>query len=465
MIPVIIACCNFMVTLSHYSILTALPDIGRSLGEPPSHLGQLITVYIASLIISMPLSSWLADRFGLRNVYGMAILIFGLSSALGGLATDIWTLTGVRIVQGFGAALIGTLGQVVILGFFPRNQTLRLSNYQSIARQTAQIVAPLVGGTLATYISWRWIFLINAPVILAAAVAAFLLFPTRHLTRRARLDIPGFVLFSLGIALLIFGLSSLGTHGLPVWGAAAELAIAGAILAAFVWYCMRTTNPLLSLSLFRLRTLRVSLITGGGLDTIGLASVSFLLPLMFQIGFGMTAAQSGALTFLTACGSLVMRFGVPQMLRRFGFRSVLIWNTPIAAALVAAFALTSATTPIWIVAAHIFALGLFRAMQWSSAGNLSYAEIATEDLTQFSALYYIFGQLALALSIALASGMISFLAGGENSASISDFHFVFFIQGIITLCSWFAYRSLQTEDGAQVSGHAVHAASIKNSNS
>ncbi|MDG4880096.1 MFS transporter [Mesorhizobium sp. WSM4884] len=455
LLPATVACGVFMTSLDQNVIVTALPGIGQSLDRPPSQLGLLITVYVASLIITMPLGGWLADRFGLRNVYCFALLVFASASAFCGLSENIWMLVGSRALQGFGGALMGTLGQVVILSSFPRDRTLRINMYISLAGQSGPLVGPLVGGALTTYVSWRWIFYINIPIALTAALLAASLFPTTTKPVRTPFDFSGFLLVGSGMALLVFGMDSLAAKDVASASIAMELGLAIAILTVAALYCLRTRNPLLDLNLLRIRTFRVSFLTGGGLDTIGLSSVVFLLPLMFQLGFGMSAVQAGSLTFVAAIGSVLMRFFMPRILNRFGFRRVLVTNTPIVALLVAGFALMQESTPAWIVLTYIFVFGLFRSVQWASTGNLAYSDISPEQLSRFSALYYILWQLAVAISVGLAAALLSLLAGG-GQASVDDYRILFIVEALITLCALLAYLRLTPQDGAHVSGHGAH---------
>ncbi|TIQ34807.1 MAG: MFS transporter [Mesorhizobium sp.] len=455
LLPATVACGVFMTSLDQNVIVTALPGIGQSLDRPPSQLGLLITVYVASLIITMPLGGWLADRFGLRNVYCFALLVFASASALCGLSENIWMLVGSRAMQGFGGALMGTLGQVVILSSFPRDRTLKINMYISLAGQSGPLVGPLVGGALTTYVSWRWIFYINIPIALTAALLAASLFPTTTKPVRTPFDFPGFLLVGSGMALLVFGMDSLAAKDVSSASIAMELGLAIAILTVAALYCLRTRNPLLDLNLLRIRTFRVSFLTGGGLDTIGLSSVVFLLPLMFQLGFGMSAVQAGSLTFVAAIGSVLMRFFMPRILNRFGFRRVLVTNTPIVALLVAGFALMQESTPAWIVLAYIFVFGLFRSVQWASTGNLAYSDIAPEQLARFSALYYILWQLAVAISVGLAAALLSLLAG-DGQANVDDYRILFIVEALITFCALLAYLRLTPQDGAHVSGHGAH---------
>ncbi|TXH38929.1 MAG: MFS transporter [Rhodospirillaceae bacterium] len=458
-LPLAVACGNFMVNLDQNIVVTALPGIGLTLGRAPSQLGLVITVYVLSLIVSMPLGGWLTDRFGTRACYCGALASFAAASIACGLATSLWALVLARALQGFGGALMGTVGQVAILRAFPRSKILKINIYMSLASQLGPLVGPLVGGALTTYLSWHWIFFINVPLALAAAALAISYFPPKRPGRVPRLDVVGFMLMSAGMTLLVFSMDSLGDRSYSGWAATGLLTLSLLALGAAVFYLCQARNPLLDLRLLNIRTIRISLLTGGGLDTIGLTSVTLLLPMMFQVGFGMTAVESGSWTFVIGIGSIMSRFFLPHLLKRWGFRRILVWNTPIVAALVGGFALFQATTPMWLGLTYIFVFGLFRSVQWGTASNLSYADVGAEQLADFSALFYIFWRLAVSISMGTASALLSLWASTDGVSSPGDFRVIFITEALITLCAFLAYRRLTVDDGAAVSGYRSDLAS------
>ncbi|HEX4506546.1 MAG TPA: MFS transporter [Alphaproteobacteria bacterium] len=443
---------NFMVALDQNIVVTALPGIGITLGRPANELGLVMTIYVLALIVFMPLGAWLTERFGTKACYLAALATFGVASIGCGLSNTLPILVLARALQGCGGALMGTVGQVAILRAFPRSKVLKINIYMSLASQVGPLVGPLVGGALTTYVSWHWIFFVNAPLALGAAALAISCFPARTSGHVPRLDLIGFMLISLGMTLLVFSMDSLGDRGRSGWITAGLLLLSVMSLAAAIAYLLRARDPLLDLRLFRVRTIRITLLTGGGLDTIGMTAVTLLLPLMFQIGFGMTAVQAGSWTFIVGIGSMFPRFFLPTMLKKYGFRRLLVINTPVIALLTAGFALFQVSTPMWFGLAYIFVFGLSRSIQWGTASNLSYADVNPEQLAQYSALYYIFWRLSVSISMGTATALLSLLAPPDGTSSIGDFRIAFVLEALVILLAVLAYRRLAVDDGASVSG-------------
>lgn len=431
----------------------ALPTIGRQFHTGVGALQWVMSGYTLTLAAFLLIGGSLGDHFGRRRVYTIGIVWFAIASAACGFAPNAVFLIIMRLLQGIGAALL-TPGSLAIIeaSFTPADRSRAIGAWSGFGGVTTA-AGPLIGGYLISAASWRWIFFINVPLALAALVLAAALFPASRKPIRTPFDFPGFMLVGAGMVLLVLGMDSLAAKDMAAGLIAGQVLLAVALLGLAIFYLLRARNPVLDLRLLRIRTFRISFLTGGGLDTIGLSSVVFLLPLMFQLGFGMSAVQAGSLTFIAAVGSLLTRFVMPAVLKRFGFRRVLVFNTPIVAALVAGFALIQVTTPVWIVLAYIFIFGVFRSAQWASTGNLSYADIEPEQLARFSALYYILWQLAVAISVGAAAALLSLLAGSEGHASVNDFRVLFVIEGLVTLCALLAYRHLTPKDGAHVSGH------------
>ena len=457
-LPFTVACGTFLSSLDQNIVVTALPGIGATLGRAPSQLGLVMTVYILTLLISMPLAGWLTNRFGTKACYIGALLSFAIASIGCGAAPSFWTLILARGLQGFGGGLMGTVGQVAVLRAFPRSKMLKINIYIQLAAQIGPLVGPLVGGALTTYISWHWIFFVNVPLAFGAIALAIAYFPSKEGLRASQLDIVGFILMSVGMTLLIFCMDSLGNGSRSIWAPAGLLTLSILALTGAVLYLLRASKPILDLRLLKIRTVRVSLLTGGGLDTIGMISVTLLLPMMFQVGFGMSAVQSGSWTFVIGLGSMMPRVSLPPLLKRFGFRQILVVNTPVVAFLTAGFVFFQATTPMWAGLTYIFLFGFFRSLQWGTSSNLSYADIGPAYLADFSALYNGLWRVAASVSMGTAMAMLSLLSPDGKAPSVNDFRIVLVVEALIILCALFSYRKLSAEDGASISGHRLELA-------
>src|SRR5476649_1243281 len=315
-LPLIVACALFMENLDSTVVATALPAIARSLGQSPLTLNVAMTCYLLSLAVFIPASGWLADRFGARDVFAAAIAVFTISSLLCGIAQNLPEMIAARVLQGLGGAMMTPVGRLVLLRTVPKHQLVQALSYVTIPALVGPAIGPLVGGFIATYSSWRWIFYINLPIGILGIVLALRLIPNVRQPNTGPADIRGLLLSGFGLGAMAIGLDNVGRWALPGSVEIATIAVSMGYLWFFARHARRSPNPAIDLTLLELPTFRASIL-GGGLFRISIGGIPFLLPLMFQISFGLTPFQSGSLTFAAALGALFMKVVAPPIVRRF----------------------------------------------------------------------------------------------------------------------------------------------------
>src|SRR4051812_39413926 len=322
LLPLIIATALFMENTDSTVIATSLPMIAQSLGEDPIALKLALTAYLVSLAIFIPVSGWMADRFGARRIFRAAIGVF-MAGSLACAAAD--SLTGfvlARFLQGMGGAMMVPVGRLVILRSVPRNEIVQALATLTIPALIGPVLGPPLGGFITTYLSWRWIFFINIPIGLVGIVFATLYVPNIKEADTPPLDWAGFLLSGIGLALLMLGLASGGRHLIPLEVSLGCIVVGALSLVGYVVHARRAPHPVLKLGLLRIPTFRASVV-GGTLFRVGIGAIPFLLPLMLQIGFGLSPVQSGSLTFIAAVGALFSKTSAKKVLERTGFRLLL----------------------------------------------------------------------------------------------------------------------------------------------
>jgi EmrB/QacA subfamily drug resistance transporter len=456
LIPLIVAFAFLMEQLDSTIVTTAIPDMARSLGVPPLQMNLAITSYILSLAVFIPVSGWIADRFGARRVFAAALLIFTIASALCGFAQSLPMLIATRVFQGFGGAMMTPVGRLVLLRAFPRSELVTAMTYMTVPAIIGPTIGPLLGGLLTTYANWRWIFYVNVPIGLVGMALALRYVEDLRLPNPPRFDIPGFLLVGAGLASLQFALENIGHPLVPppivvVFGVAAV-----ALLAGFWAYAHGKPDPALDLSLMSIRTFRVSTMAGG-VSRMGVNAVPFMLPLMFQIGFGLSPAQSGSLTFVVSLGSLAVRTVSSRLLRTLGFRGVLTINGVVCAGVIAAFALTTATTPHWLVFLHVLGFGVVRSVQFMTTNTLTYADTPANKLSRSTSLGGVIQQLTVSFGVSIGATLLALIAGPGHLPSVVDFHHAFLLVALLTLASAPGFLLLTPGDGAHVSRYRARA--------
>ncbi|MEP0324851.1 MFS transporter [Bauldia litoralis] len=457
LLPLIVACALFMENLDATVLSTALPAIARDFGANPIHLKLALTSYLLAIAIFIPASGWLADRYGARIVFRAAILTFVLGSIWCGLSGSIGEIVAARIVQGIGGSMMVPVGRLVILRSVEKRELVGSLAWLTVPALIGPVMGPPVGGFLTTYFDWRWIFWINVPVGLLGLVLATLYIPDIRGETRSRFDRRGFILSSLGLALFMSGSTTLGLDLLPLSYVFAMLIGGAVLLALYVVHSRRVPAPIIDLALFRLESFRVSMI-GTMLFRIGVGATPFLLPLLLQLGFGMTPFESGMITFAAAIGALAMKFAAPPILRRYGFRTVLIANAVLAGLFVMMPAAFVPATPIWLMTGLLLIGGFFRSLQFTIVNALAFADVDPERMSRATTLTSVAQQLALSIGIsvgAIAVQVTSATTGGAITAG--SFAPAFVVVGMLTIGSAFAFRRLARNAGHEMSGHRKYA--------
>ena len=453
LLPMIIGAALFMQTLDSTVISNALPTMARSLREDPVTLNLAITAYLLSAAVFLPVSAWVADRFGARNVFRAAIVGFALSSLMCGLSQSLTELVIARMLQGVAGAMMLPVGRLLLLRSVPKSELVRAMSYLTMPALLGPILGPPIGGFIVTFWSWRWIFFINVPMGIIGVVLASLFIPDVREDVKEKLDVRGFILTGCGLAGLVYGFDNLGRDVLPFSVVAAMLA-GGAICAAlYVPHARRTPHAILDLSLLKIRTFAASTL-GGLFSRLVIGASPFLLALLLQLGFGLSAFQAGLLTFAGAVGALLMKTTAGPIIRFFGFRRVLIGNALAVAAISGCYALFRATTPHWILIATLLVGGFFRSLQFTALNAMGYADVPTPLMSRASSLASMFQQLAQSLGVGLAALLIHYTLAWRHSAVLdaADITPAFAVVAALSLVALIFFIPLPADAGAEVSG-------------
>ena len=450
-LALLVAATFFMEFLDGTVLTTAIPNISADFGVPAADVNITMTAYLLTVAVGIPISGWLAERFGARRVFCLAIAVFTAASLACALSQDLTTLTVSRIVQGAGGAMMVPVGTLVVLRGTPKSELLRATAFLVWPGLLAPVLAPLVGGALTTYLSWHWIFLINLPLGAAALIAALRLVPGTAGDPGRRLDWPGLFLTTLGVGALVTGLELASAHPDTPW--AAVSAAAGALcLAAAVLWMRKARNPLFDLDVFRTRTFR-AMATGGFVYRLTISSVPFLLPLMFQTGFGWSPIHAGIMVAAVFIGNIGIKPATTPLIRRFGFKAMLVFASLASAATFTACAFLTPETPQALTFALLVCSGAFRSIGFSAYASVQYADIMPAQLTSANTVSATLVQLATGAGIAVAALLIRIFdglpAGPQDAAG--PFRGAFLAMAALMLASTIDSLLLPRHAGAEVS--------------
>ncbi|WP_454715815.1 MFS transporter [Caulobacter segnis] len=456
LIPLVVGLGLLMQGLEGTAIATGLPSMARALGESPIRLNLAISAYMLSVAVCIPLSDWMARRFGARNVFCAAMALFALSSALCGLADTLPQLLAARVLQGFAGALMTPVGRLVILRATPRDRIVQAMSILTIPAVLGPIIGPLIGGFIVEAASWRWIFFLSAPVGLVGVVAAVLVIPDLRGEPASPLDLTGLILAGGGVAALV---TALGEVGRSDWRPGAILGVAllgGLSLLAYVRHARTARAPILDLSLLRLLPVNVALL-GGGVWRVAMGASPILLVLLLQVGFGLPPLKSAVISFAGAAGALLMKGPATLVLRRYGFRRVLIVNGLLTSVLLGGIGLFQASTPHALVFGLLLLGGFLRSLQFTALGTLCYADVPDSSLGGASALASMAQELSQSLGVAMAAVVLQTLLALRHGAALTgqDISVSFLVMGALSLLSLPLFDRLPAGAGDALSGRSA----------
>ncbi|TDR76577.1 DHA2 family efflux MFS transporter permease subunit [Paludibacterium purpuratum] len=451
--PLIVATALFMENMDATVISTSLPAIAGDLHIDPVSLKLALTSYLVSLAVFIPISGWMADRFGARRIFRLAIAVFMFGSLLCAFSHSLPGFVFARFVQGMGGAMMVPVGRLVIVRTTAKSDLVRALSYLTIPALLGPVIGPPLGGFISTYFHWRWIFFINIPIGIAGIVLGGRYIANLREDHVPPLDIVGFLLSGIGLSALMLGLAAEGRHMMSTAAALLMTLMGSALMVLYLRHYRRCREPLLDLSLFRLPTFHASVI-GGFVFRVGIGATPFLLPLMLQLGFGLSPFASGMLTCSTAIGAIFMKTIVMRVLDRFGFKRVLTVNSVLVALSIAAYGLFRAETPHALMLTVFVLGGCLRSLQFTSLNAIAFADVEPARMSHATGLSAVMQQLAAGMGVtvgAFALQGIGWLRGHGGLVS-GDFALAFVFMGGLTLCSTWLFMPLHPHAGAQLTG-------------
>jgi EmrB/QacA subfamily drug resistance transporter len=451
-LPYIVAGTFFMEYLDTTIIATALPQMAQSFAVGPNEVSLGMTAYMLTLAVFIPISGWIADRFGSRTVFGSALGVFTVASVLCGLSQGLIAFTAARVLQGMGGAMMVPVGRMIVVRNTEKSRLMQAISTITWPAIVAPVVGPTLGGFITTYASWHWVFFLNVPFGVAALIAIAAVVPNQRSSEPRPLDVKGFLLSGVALISLLYG-TELASHQDASFAWALGFMIGGITVGALaVRHFRSVANPLLDLTTLRIPTFAVTVLAGSA-TRIGIETVPYLSPLLFQIGFGLSPFHSGLLLLATATGNLGMKAFTSPILRAFGFRNVAAVNSVLAAVFVLACAWLLPATPMAIMVLVLFGYGLFRSLQFTTLATLAYADVEDAQKGPASTLWSVAQQMTIGLGIAFAalSLRVAALFHGPRPASapfaLQDFHWAFIAGSALILCSVAGYVRLPRDAG------------------
>ncbi len=453
-IPGIIGCALLMQMLDSTVVATALPAMGEAFGTTGVRMNVAITSYLLAVAIFVPLSGWAADRFGARRVFTGAIILFTVSSVFCALAQSLVHLVVGRVLQGMAGAMMVPVGRVILLRAVPKSELVRAMSFLTIPALLGPMLGPPLGGFLVTYASWHWIFVVNVPIGLAGIFLIFKFIPKVTAEEPDRpLDFIGFALTGLSLAAIVYGVDAIGNKAVSNLLAFGVLGLGIVLAIVYAIYARRVAHPIVDLSLLSIPTFRICSI-GGNLSRFSIGATPFLLVMLLQEVFGMTALAAGMITFVGAVGALLLKLVAVPVLRTLGFRNSLIINAVTTGFFLAVCAFFTPTMPVWVMLVVLLVGGFFRSLQLTAVNTLTYADVPHELMSRASTFAAMAQQVGISFGVGVAAVTLnlSMAVRGVNQLGSFDVGAGFIVVGLLVSLSALSFMRLDPHAGAEVSG-------------
>lgn len=444
-LPWIAGIAFFMQTLDATIINTAIPSLAASLHQSPLNMQLTIISYTLTVAILIPVSGWLADKFGTRVIFLWAVGLFTFGSLACSLSTTLSQLVIARVLQGIGGAMMVPVARLALLRCYPRKDFVRVLNLATMPGLVGPVVGPLLGGLLVTYASWHWIFLINIPVGIIGLWITKRYMPNLTSTT-SHFDFLGFILFGFSLIFILGGIELFGNQAVSILFPILTLLVGVLLLIGYGWHAFNNEKALIPLSLFKTRTFKIG-IRGNILSRLGTGAIPYLVPLMLQVGMGMSAFYAGCMMVPLALGALFGKSFVEKVLHRFGYRCTLMLATVIIGVITAAFGLVSNQLSIWFAVPLLFGLGIVRATQFTSMNTITLADLNDQNASAGNSALAVTQLLAISLGLAVCSCILKLFNSYGYGDSIAHFHQTFISIGLITIFSALTFLSLKKGDG------------------
>lgn len=452
-----VAIAFFMQNLDTTAVNTAIPQMAKSFGTDIVHLSAGITSYMIALAIFIPVSGWIADRFGTRKVFCTSILLFILASILCGSSQTLEQFVVFRIFQGIAGAMMTPVGRLAVLKMTPKEDFVSAMNYITMPALVAPILGPLVGGYLATYWTWHWIFRLNVPISIICIILAWKLLPKDDEAKEGskHFDLVGFVLSGLGLAGFMIGVEMFSQDGIPFYIPLALMIFSIMLILLNVKYSRHTSRPLIDYSILQIKTYRIAIFVGT-ITRMVIGVAPYLVPLMFQVGFGLSPFRAGALFVATMAGNLSMKTMTVRMIKRFSFKQILMVNGCFVAFFTLLTAFLTPETPVWMILVVMFLSGMARSMEFTSLTTMAFSDIESSRMTSANSFYSTIQQMSSGMGIAMGAVMLRITNSVNHSEpgvySVADFKLAFIIIAALSFVHLAGYLQLSNNAGDSVRG-------------